>query len=276
MLSIGDLGSISSMVEPYHSMGYVHELQVSFWVMMARVRPEGWGYIAEDLGFFIPNMWVQNPVSLAGGREVVGYNKSWGKIHYPKGVTAPEQFSLEAYGVKKFSPTEELKELPLIDVHRREGGRHTKARSWSSIEEIFNTITREFPAQDNGAFVIPGVQMSANLFDDFFRRQIPQVFLKQSRSMVDGLKADYQAVIRAPAHINNLKSITELPEYRVTIHHQDSYPLFDDLGVKSQKSLMSFEAKMDFTIENGQVLWEGPKTGTGCGCSPLGWLFAKR
>jgi len=263
------------MVEPYHDMGYVHELQVSFWIMMARVRPDGVGYIAEDLGFFIPNMWVQNPVSLAGGREVVGYNKSWGKIGFPKGVTAPERFTLEAYGVKKFSPTTELKEFPLIDVHRREIGKPAKARSWSSIDQIFQTITKDFPLKTE-SLVMPGVRMDANLFNDLLNRQIPQVFLKQSRSMVDGLKADYQAVIKVPAHINNLKSITELPEYRVTIHHQDSYPLFEDLGVRSQKSLMSFEVKMDFTIENGQVLWEGPKTGPGCGCSPLSWLFANR
>ena len=275
MMSIGDLGNISSMVDPYHDMGYVHELQVSFWVMTARVRRLGSGYIAEDLAFFIPNMWVQNPVSLAGGREVVGYNKSWGKITLPQDA-APERFGLEAFGVKGFSPTAKLTELPLIDVNREGNAVPAQARTWSSLQELFEVMKQELSVLEKDAFVIPSLQLAENLFDDFFKMQIPQIFLKQSRSMVDGLKADYQAVIKAPARINNLRSLSELPDYRVTIHHQDSYPIFDDMGIKSQKSLMSFKVKMDFTIENGQVLCEGPDRGIGCGCSPLGWLFGKR
>jgi len=275
MMSIGDLGNISSMVDPYHDMGYVHELQVSFWVMTARVRPLGSGYIAEDLAFFIPNMWVQNPVSLAGGREVVGYNKSWGKIHLPTGA-APDRFGLEAFGVKKFSPTSELTELPLIDVLRQGDGTSTKTRSWSSLKELFDVMKQDFITMEKDAFLIPGLQFAENLFDDVYKMQIPQIFLKQSRSMADGLKADYQAIIKAPARINDLQSLIEMPDYHVTIHHQDSYPIFDDMGIKSQKSLLSFNVKMDFTIENGQVLWEGPDKGTGCGCSPFGWLFGKR
>ena len=129
---------------------------------------------------------------------------------------------------------------------------------------------------EKDAFLIPDLQFAENLFDDVYKMQIPQIFLKQSRSMVDGLKADYQAIIKAPARINDLQSITELPDYRITIHHQDSYPIFDDMGIKNQQSLISFNVKMDFTIENGQVLWEGPDKGFGCGCSPLGWLLGKR
>ena len=275
MMSIGSLGNISSMVDPFHNMGYVHELQVSFWVMTARVRPLGSGYIAEDLAFFIPNMWVQNPVSLAGGREVVGYNKSWGKITFPTGI-APERFGLQAFGVKKFSPTAELTELPLIDVNRQANGASTQARSWSSLQGVFRAMEQDFLALEKDALMIPGLQLAENLFDDFFKMQIPQIFFKQSRSMVDGLKADYQAVIKAPAQVNELKSLTELPHYSVTFHRQDSYPIFDELGIKSQSTLMSFNVKMDFTIQNGQVLWEGPDRGIGCGCSPLGWLFGKR
>ena len=26
-------------------------------------------------------MWVDNPLSLAGGREIYGYNKNWGNIN---------------------------------------------------------------------------------------------------------------------------------------------------------------------------------------------------
>lgn len=275
MLSVGDLGNISSMVDPFHEMGYVHELQVSFWVLTARVRPLGSGYIAEDLAFFIPYMWVQNPVSLSGGREVVGYNKSWGKIHLPQ-EPAPERFSLEAYGVKKFSPTTELAEHPLIDVRREGKGPHPNPRTWPSPQQIFEELQKEVGALEKGSFFIPGLEFAENLFTDAFNMQIPQIFLKQTRSMVDGIKSDYQAIIKSPARVNVLKALTELPDYRVTIHHQDSYPIFDDLGIKSQKSLMSFEVKMDFTIENGQVLWETAERATGCGCSPLGLLFGRK
>jgi hypothetical protein len=93
---------------------------------------------------------------------------------------------------------------------------------------------------------------------------------------VDGLKADYQAVIKAPASLNELKGLAELPDYMVTLHQQDSYPLFADLGIKSQPALMSFNVKMDFTIQNGQILWEAMEKETGGGCSPLAWLFGIR
>jgi hypothetical protein len=183
---------------------------------------------------------------------------------------------LEAFGVKQFSPTSELTELPLIDVYRQRSGASSPARTWSSLEELFNTLKQDFISLEKNDPILPGLQFAENLFADFSKMQIPQVFLKQSRSMVDGLKADYQAVIKSPARINALRSINELPGYSVTIHHQDSYPIFDDLGIKSQQSLMSFEIKMDFTIEQGQTLWESPNAGMGCGCSPLGWLFGKR
>ena len=275
MLSVGDLGSISSMVDPFHDMGYVHELQVSFWVLTARVRQLGNVYIAEDLAFFIPYMWVQNPVSLSGGREVVGYNKSWGKIYLPQ-ESAPERFGLEAYGVKKFSPTTELAEQPLLDVIREGNGLHPNPRTWDSPQQILEELKQQVAGLEKGSFLIPGLQFAENLFTDAFKMQIPQIFLKQTRSMVDGIKSDYQAIIKSPARINALNGLIELPDYRVTIHHQDSYPLFDDLGIKSQKSLMSFEVKMDFTIENGQVLWETSEKASGCGCSPLGLLFGRK
>ena len=32
-----------------------------------------------------PIMWVDNPLSLAGGREIYGYNKNWGQIGSAEG-----------------------------------------------------------------------------------------------------------------------------------------------------------------------------------------------
>ena len=80
MLSFGAVEKIKPRLEPWCRMGFAREEQVAIWVPVIAHRGGG---ILPSLGWFVPYMWVDNPLSLAGGREIYGFNKNQGLIELP-------------------------------------------------------------------------------------------------------------------------------------------------------------------------------------------------
>jgi hypothetical protein len=241
--------------------------------MTARVKEVGGVKIAQQMAWFIPYMFVQNPVSLAGGREVLGYSKSWGNISFPQNPDYLDKFSMTAFGAKKFDPETQLGENPLFDVNLKSGGNLKGEKSWESFKDVFDFLKISLDEIEEHGLVVPGLTLAENLYEDMMKHQFAQVFLKQFRAADNGIQSEFQAVLESPIQCSDLKSIKELGNYRFTLHHQDSYPLYDDLGLKSQEPLLAFQTKMNFVIGDGKLIWEAephnPPKGRGC----LGWLL---
>jgi len=72
MLTFGNVEQIKPQLEPWCQMGHVSERQVALWVPVVAVRSRQGRPIAMSLGWFVPYMWVDNPISLTGGREIYG------------------------------------------------------------------------------------------------------------------------------------------------------------------------------------------------------------
>src|SRR6202011_5620962 len=94
MLTGGVVEKIEPQPEPWAPMGYASERPAGVWIPVAVVRSGA----ALQIGWFVPYMWVDNPLSLAGGREIYGYSKNWGAIGLPAGGDPPVQLTLDAYG----------------------------------------------------------------------------------------------------------------------------------------------------------------------------------
>ena len=75
MLSFGAVEKIKPQLEPWCRMGFAREEQAAIWVPVVALRGDG---MLPSLGWFVPYMWVDNPLSLAGGREIYGFNKNQG------------------------------------------------------------------------------------------------------------------------------------------------------------------------------------------------------
>jgi hypothetical protein len=205
-------------------------------------------------------MFVHNPISMAGGREIYGYAKNWGWIGMPWNKRRPNRFTLETFGIETYKPRSRAEQLPLLEVSRaRRRRRRKKGDTWQGIEGAFATITKLLAGEVSDAkdlFVLPGLKLAENLFHDFIHREVPQVFLKQFRSVEDGLAASSQAIVEAPTQVERLEGFSFLDEFRFNLHHLDSHPIADDLGLKSQDALLSFWLDMDFNLEDGSIIWQ--------------------
>lgn len=137
MLTFGEVESITAG-PPYGTRGRVTERQVGVWVpIVARWRDESGP--REEVGVFLPWMWLDNPISVASGREVYGYPKTWGWAtfpgeKYPRGIfdfagdSAPYQdhlppdpqpstcFGLDSFALRRHVETERPRRSPLIRV----------------------------------------------------------------------------------------------------------------------------------------------------------------
>jgi hypothetical protein len=259
MLTFGDIPKIIPKLEPFSTMGTTRERQVALWVLTAAVRQEGGVQIAERLAWFVPYMFVHNPISLAGGREIYGYAKNWGWIDMPWNKRRPNRFRLDTFGIETYNPRSQAEQVRLLEVTReRRRRRRKKGHTWRGLESAFGTITKVLEGEaspEGDLLVLPGLKLAENLFHDFIHREVPQVFLKQFRSVENGLAASSQAIVEAPTQVERLDGFSFLDRFSFDLHRVDSHPIADDLGLKSQDALLSFWLEMDFVLKDGSVIW---------------------
>jgi len=105
MLTWGRIDTVVPLTPPYDTWGAVEEAQVVVWLPVVKVRGGGDVVVAERFLMFVPFIWLDNAMSLATGREVFGYAKSWGWPEFPPGwPDDPEagghpEYRLDALGI---------------------------------------------------------------------------------------------------------------------------------------------------------------------------------
>ncbi len=253
------VGRIPKIYSGTLNVGWSPEKQVIIWLVLAKVRKEGKVLIAERPVLFPVYTVVPDLYSLVSGREVFGFFKSYGWVDLPDdpAILNPESLSLDVFGLKKFGPDEEAQRWPLLSFNRISGG-ESPLKSWSGIRELFHEL-RPHLWGDEGPLVLPGLKFPISLMEDFFRHEMPLVFLKQFRDVTTDGGAAYQAIIEAPSPLTGLH-VELMGEYDFQLADElAGYPLLKDLGLKSQKALISVKVKMDFQIGAGKVIWEVAK-----------------
>jgi hypothetical protein len=214
---------------------------------------------AVSLGFFVPYMWVDNPMSLSGGREIYGFNKNWGEIALPDDYQATG-LSLQAYG-GDFDRGHAAGMHPLIEITRRSnGGLRRGPRVWDGVDGLADAARGLLRGSRAAEFVEHAeLDLPDELFADIVRiGGPPQIFLKQFRSVADSLRASEQQITQAGVTLKRITGRPLLSDFEVTIHKLDSHPLADELGLRSQTTGLGFEVEMDFVLEAGTVLWQSP------------------
>jgi hypothetical protein len=253
------VGRIPKIYSGTLNVGWSPEKQVIIWLVLAKVRKEGSVLIAERPVLFPVYTVVPDLYSLVSGREVFGFFKSYGWVDLPDDPTVlnPASLSLDVFGLKAFGPDQEAQRWPLMAFNRISGG-ETPGMIWTGLRELFHDI-RPHLWGDNGPMVIPGLSFPISLMEDFFHHEMPLVFLKQFRDVTADQNAAYQAIIEAPSPLTGLR-VELMGEYDFVLADAlASYPLTQDLGLKSQKALICVKVKMDFQIGAGKVIWEAGK-----------------
>ena len=256
MLSFGEVEKIKPQLEPWCHMGFASETQVAFWVPVVAVQSEGILPVAVSLGWFVPYMWVNNPLSLAGGREIYGFNKNLGEIELPAGGG---HLKLRAYG-GNYKGGKPAGWHDLIDVIPAAAGPFgPSTREWEDLDSVMDAIRHELRGGRSGLLTTAGLDLPDKLFDDIVGSSSPpQIFLKQFRSVAGGKRASQQQITDAGTTVRRIK-VGRLPgRFDFRQQHLDSHPILSELGVKDQVTSLAFRAELDFVLGDGRVLWQGP------------------
>ena len=176
LLTFGNIRELRPALSPFSQRGYATEKNVTIWVPVkvscwANGQPR-----SQAFAWFVPYAWVDNPLSLVSGRDIYGFAKQWGWIGLNPGQSVA--FSLDAFG-GNYNPSTVLAQAPLLrltTIPPTAGG--GAPPNWPS----------------NLAAAIAGAGFAATadmiqLLADFFSVGMPLVFLKESRSVIDGTKA---------------------------------------------------------------------------------------
>ncbi len=270
LLSFGGIESIRPG-GPYAGRGHVYERQVAFWVPLLLSGPRG-----RMLAFFQPYMWLDNPLSVATGREVYGYNKSWGWSTFPgerpRGLCEGDpgdSFTVDVYGFTRHDPeTEGARErllevapernLDLMAGAEETAGEYLGISQWvaeaasgldaSELLELGEGGEGDGDGETGEDRALLGLHLP--------RRAVNQVFLKQFRAVGAGDGTCLQQITCAAAEPTRIEGIRRMPPHRIDVRSLDSHPLERELGVTSASAVrMPVTFEMDFTVDEGRVLW---------------------
>jgi hypothetical protein len=248
MISWGSIERVVSATAPYDQRGGVGEPQVAIWVPVALRDPTSSDW---RLAMFIPYMWLDNAMSLATGRELFGYPKSWGWPQFPEDA-GPQVFKLDAFGLD-YAPDALAARHPLLEVVQREEAVDSAEANLTSLADLARDAAGRL-FNDHGLLV--DIELSGSMIADVQRHRLPNVFLKQFRDVRDGLGASLQQVVQADYEIVRLEASPLLLEHDLTVHKLDSHPVIDELGLDDQRLGLGYKVEMDFNVGDGRVLWD--------------------
>jgi hypothetical protein len=243
MLTLGTM-DVRSLSPGFDRMGYVTELHAAFWILTAATGPL-------RLASFIPMILVENPLSVVGGREVIGYNKAYGWVALPDPKVV-DAFSLDGFG-GDFHPDTCAQRVPLLSIQR--AAEPLAARVFDSVEEaIAHTHAHLFPG--SGELVAHGLRVGRSIFDDLKAPRLRQTFLRQFRAPQGGTAASQQQIVETLTSARDV-SVELLPhDFDVTVHSYDSHPLGPELGLGNQRVAWGLRMRLGFTQDVGDVIWD--------------------
>jgi uncharacterized protein with NAD-binding domain and iron-sulfur cluster len=268
MMLVGDFARVTSLTPPFDRWGAVRETQASFFIPVLAGRDLGHVFLAERLLLAVPYILVDNPMSYLGGREIYGYAKVMGRFSPPEGLA--ERVSIEAFG-GNFGLGEGAAWRPFLEL--RAGAARPRARrgpAESGPMGLLRHLVPDLPDPfDAVELAIADLRLGADLVGDLIEGRVGQVFLKQLRDAGDGTRACYQSVVEAPVRIHRVLTRPAENDWTFAVHHLDSHPIREELGLTDQRAELSFDIEIDFEVEDGYEI--GRVTATGDTPAPQGW-----
>jgi hypothetical protein len=251
MLTWGKIAKVVSQTPPYDQRGGVAEPQVAVWIPVALRDP---GSRQERFAMFVPYLWLSNPMSLATGRELFGYPKSGGMPEFPDDGQSPQTWKLSVFGLD-YSPGSVADwGHPLLEVVQNGSPEDGAEAELDSLVDVARDAAGRLLDDSD---VIGDFEIAESLLSDVVTNRLPNVFLKQMRSVQDGLLASFQQVTQADYEVTKLSARPVPLEHQLTVHQLDSHPVITELGLESQSLGLAYSVEMDFNVGGGRVLWDG-------------------
>jgi hypothetical protein len=263
LLAYAPIASTQSTQPPDSELGYTPETDVAFWMLVGAGHERDGVFVLDRLAWFLPYVWVDVPTTMATGREAYGYPKELGWLTLPSTESDPLVFAMETLVLPTYSKTTPLTKQPILSVHARPG-EGASARPWRDVNDVLVDLERVF-AEELKNPIIPGLSFLEHLVTYLVKREVPMVFLKQFRDVIDPTRACYQAIIESPARVVGWPSGGLLAgEHVITLHDYASHPVARDLGlgtpdasgVLKLRASLGFRVDFDFLVELGTLIWK--------------------
>ncbi len=192
---------------------------------------------------FSPFVWVDNPNSMTGGREVFGYAKTYGLLDIDPGdhTANPGSFELTTFGGNK---TDDL-----WDWHKKFIRIHRKGKIPNALFGIMD--------------LVGGVGAVGDLLDSWANTGVKEIFYKQFRDVKDHktgvpAKACFSQIATAEYVLFGAEAVEPLDHlYELQIGELDSHPIRKQLGLDPSNTSAGYRMKTNFRVEHGSVLWSG-------------------
>jgi hypothetical protein len=256
LLGVADVGRVFPIDSPDERKGYVPEIDIAFWVPVARCSKLLGLSFTEQVAWFLPYVFVDNAWACAAGREVYGFPKEMADFQVPRRTTDPALITVDTLAIERFGPDAEGAKRRLVELRRTDadvlGHPH---ETWEQVEEVFEDFLHALLG--TGGVSLPGFGLLAQAFQLVGQREVPLVFLRQFRDVADGRRAAYQAVVEAMTRVVQFRGAGRLRgDYRLTLNALDSHPVARDLGIGgAEEALGAWYVDFDFIVENGRELW---------------------
>ncbi len=230
LLQSGYIGSNASD-SPWSAYGTGAETSLSFLIPV--VRWNGWGGQGTrpiDIGFFAPWVFVDHPLSLVAGREVLGMAKQLGVFESNGGKDARlDDVTLRTMAVHELGPRSPIELLPLVQLKRQ-----TRDESTPASFGLSDLVERSVSALAGAGGLVEKTPLG--WIGGSMRRllgwpRVPFFSLRQLRDGKVPTRAAFQELTRASMSLGNVSM--RRPSYRHTIEivDQASHPIAQELGL---------------------------------------------
>jgi hypothetical protein len=202
----------------------------------------------------MPYIWVDNAMSLATGRETLGYPKAFGKIGFPADGQ-PASWTLDGYGLN-WGPDQRADFHRLLEVTETGGPLQGIDEELESLADIARHSLQALFGDSDFRSVRDDLEFVTSFAHDVLHKELRQVWFKQFRTAENGLGACLQQVVEGRYKVGKSKARLRTREYELEVHEVDSSPIIEELGLQSQQLKAGYEVKMDFEVGDGRVLWD--------------------
>jgi hypothetical protein len=246
----GSFGSVASAAPGFSERGSVRETQLSVWVptLATTTSPK-----ASSVCMLVPYIFVDNPMSLLGGREDFGYPKAMGQFEPPSALGA--KVALSAFG-GDFAPGNQAAWHPLLELQgpQTDAADASAEEDWKTGAELAQLIGDGSAGPDAAASELGLIR---SLIEALVDHTAQQVFLKQFRDVGSADTACYQAVVEAPVRVSNVRFCACVDDWTLTIHPLDSHPIGSELGLANQSTRLTYKLDFEMSVATGTILSPG-------------------
>jgi hypothetical protein len=267
LLAHAPIGSTRSLTPPDDGYGWTSETDLAFWMLVGRGHQDGPRWVVDQLLWFLPYVWVNVPQTMATGREVYGYPKEVATMETAASTGDPTLVVRASTTVLPvYTRATELVTKPVLEI---------RVAAWAERPTVLDTV-RELGAAFRGvghalehlgleAIEHPDMDVSVAkvLERDLSALEVPMVFLKQFRDVVEASAACYQAILESPARVEGLPfGFPLLDPATITVWDYASHPIATELGLGTPtngklvlEAPVGMEVHFDFVVELAKEMW---------------------